>query len=245
MTGRVFTMPVAVLCQFDAGTLPSVRFLVKAFPRSARLTGFSPRLRVARYRFESFVSLRGPGEVPIKIENQCERKLPKETILQVEEAFESLPREHTRGLERVRLVEFISDPRLRNTFQASELPGLYHPRQGPKGAWLEIAVGVLLPGNKPVHKRIIPRLSFKGNLAATIFSLVGQHYHFTLKHSLKKTQLEPAIRTYTEKQLKAFNEKKHSFRARLFKPLQPTLERWAKGLQKRAAAEKKKSLTTK
>ena len=181
----------------------------------------------------------------IKIENQCERKLPKETMSQVEEVFDSLPREHTRGLERIRLVEFISDPRLKGTFQSSELPGLYHPRQGPKGAWLEIAVGVLLPGDKPVHKRIIPRLSFKGNLAATIFSLVGQHYHFTLKHSLKKTQLEPAIRAYTEKHLKAFNEKKHSFRARLFKPLQPTLERWAKGLQKRAAAEKKKSLTTK
>ena len=46
---------------------------------------------------------------------------------------------------------------------------------------------------------------------------------------------------YTEKHLKAWNEKKHTFRARLFKPIQPTLERWAKGLQKCAAAEKKKS----
>jgi hypothetical protein len=183
--------------------------------------------------------------VAIKIENQAERKLPKDTEKHLEDAFDSLPREHTRGLERIRLVEFISDPRLRNTFQASELPGLYHPRQGPKGAWLEVAVGVLLPGNKPAHKRIIPRLSFKGNLSATIFSLVGQHYHFTLKHSLKKAQLEPAIRAYTEKHLKAWNEKKHSFRARLFKPLQPTLERWAKGLQKRAAAEKKKSVSSK
>ena len=163
----------------------------------------------------------------IKIENQAVRKLPKETLKHMADAFDSLPREHTRGLERIRLVEFISDPRIRNTFQASELPGLYHPRQGAQAAWLEIAVGVLLPSDKPVHKRIIPRLSFKGNLAATLFSLVGQHYHFTLKHSLKKTQLEPAVRTYTEKHLKAWNEKKHSFRARLFKPLQPTLERWA------------------
>ena len=177
----------------------------------------------------------------IKIETQTERKLPKDTVSHVEAAFDSLPREHTRGLERIRLVEFITDPRLKNTFQASELPGLYHPRQGPKGAWLEIAVGVLLPGDKPAHKRIVPRLSFKGNLAATIFSLVGQHYHFTLKHSLKKTQLEPAIRAYTEKHLKSWNEKKHTVRAKLFKPLQPFLERWAKTLQKRVAAEKKKS----
>ena len=180
----------------------------------------------------------------IKIENQSERKLPKDTISRIEDAFDSLPREHTRGLERIRLVEFISEPRLRGTLEASELPGLYHPRQGPKGAWLEIAVGVLLPGNKPWHKRIIPWLSFKGNLVATLFSLVGQHYHFTLKHSLKKSQLEPAVRMYTEKQLKAWNEKKHTFRARLFKPLQPSLERWAKGLQKRAAAEKKKGSTS-
>jgi len=178
--------------------------------------------------------------VPIKIENQYEESLPKATLSTIEEVFDSLPREHTRGLERVRLVEFISEPRLRGPVTPSELPGLYHPRQGQKGAWLEIAVGVLLPGNKPIHKRIVPRLSFKGNLTALIFSLVGQHYHLTLRHSLKKTQLEPAVRMYTEKQLRAWNENKHSFRARLFKPIQPTLERWAKGLQKRAAAEKKK-----
>ena len=176
----------------------------------------------------------------IKVENQVERKLPPGTITLIEEAFDSLPREHSRGLERIRLVEFIVEPRLKGLTQATELPGLYHPRQGPKGAWLEIALGVLLPANKPVHKRLIPRLSFKGNIAATLFSLVGQHYHFTLKHSLKKSQLEPAVRAYTEKHLKSWNEKKHTFRARLFKPIQPTLERWAKGLQKRAAAEKKR-----
>jgi hypothetical protein len=183
--------------------------------------------------------------VAIKIETQSERNLPKGTISQIEEAFESLPREHTRGLERVRLVDFISEPRLKGPVQRSELPGLYHPRQGQKGAWLEIAMGVLLPANKPWHKRIVPRLSFKGNLAALVFSLVGQHYHLTLRHSLKKTQLEPAVRMYTEKQLRAWNESKHTLRARLFKPIQPTLERWAKGLQKRAVAEKKKSLASK
>jgi hypothetical protein len=182
--------------------------------------------------------------VAIKIEIQVERKLPSDTITHIENAVDSLPREHTRGLERIRLVEFISDPRLKGIPQATELPGLYHPRQGPKGPWLEVAVGVILPGNKPIHKRIVPRISFKGNLAAIIFSLVGQHYHLTLRHSLKKTQLEPAVRLYTEKQLKAWNEKKHTFRAKLFKPIQPTLERWAKGLQKRAAAEKKKSAAT-
>lgn len=181
----------------------------------------------------------------IRIENQYEGPLPKGTLRQIEDAFESLPREHTRGIERIRLVPFITDPRIRGQFEATQLPGLYHPRQGPKGAWLELAVNVLLTPEKPLHKRIVPRLSFKSNIVALVFSLVGQHYHFTLKHSLKKTQLEPAVRQYTEKQLKAWNERKHSFRARLFKPLQPTFERWAKSLQKRAAAEKKKSLASK
>ena len=181
----------------------------------------------------------------IRIENQYEGKLPKNALENIEEAFNSLPREHTRGIERIRLVSFISDPRIKGTFQATELPGLYHPKQGPKGPWLEIAVNVLLPADKPLHKRIVPRMSFKSNLVALVISLVAQHYHLTLRHSLKKTQLEPAIRTYTEKQLKLWNERKHSFRARLFKPLQPTFERWAKGLQKRAAAEKKKSLASK
>jgi len=180
--------------------------------------------------------------VPIRIENQYEGALPKGAIEQVEGALESLPREHTRGIERVRLVPYISDPRIKGQFQATELPGLYHPRQGSKGPWLEIAIKVLLPADKPFHKRIVPRLSFKSNLVALVFSLVGQHYHLTLRHSLKRTQLEPAVRMYTEKQLKAWNEKKHSFRAKLFKPLQPTFERWAKSLQKRAVAEKKKSL---
>jgi hypothetical protein len=183
--------------------------------------------------------------VAIRIENQYEGTLPKNALQQIEEAFDSLPREHTRGLERIRLVPFISDPRIRGPFQATELPGLYHPRQGPKGPWLEIAINVLLSPDKPLHKRIIPRLSFKSNVVALVFSLVGQHYHLTLRHSLKKTQLEPAIRAYTEKQMKAWNEKKHTFRAKLFKPLQPTFERWAKSLQKRAAAEKKKSLASK
>jgi hypothetical protein len=183
--------------------------------------------------------------VALKIENQYEGKLPKATVEIIEKALDSLPREHTRGIERLRLVGPISEPRLKGPVQASDLPGLYHPRQGAKGPWLEIAVGVLLPANKPIHKRIIPRLSFKGNIAAIVFSLVGQHYHLTLRHSVKRAQVESAVRLYTEKQLKTWNEKQHSIRARIFKPIQPTLERWGKSLQKKAAAEKKKTLASK
>ena len=99
----------------------------------------------------------------IRIENQYEGNLPKGSVETVEDAFNSLPREHTRGIERIRLVPYISDPRIKGSFQATELPGLYNPKQGPKGPWLEVAVNVLLPMDKPFHKRIVPRLSFKSN----------------------------------------------------------------------------------
>jgi hypothetical protein len=178
--------------------------------------------------------------MPIKVEDNSNIKLPKHTYLQIEKILDSLPREHTRGIERVRLVESILDSRLKNLQQRTNLPGLYHPRQGTQAAWIEIAVGVLLPRPKSYLKRIMPRLSFKGNLAAVIFSLVGQHYYLTLRHSIKRGQVESAVRAYTEKYLRIWHEKEHNLRARLFKPFQPTLERWGKTLQKRAEAEKRR-----
>lgn len=177
----------------------------------------------------------------IKIENYSQTRLPKKTEERINTVLESLPREHLRGIERVRLVDSINDPRLKSLQQRSDLPGLYHPRQGGQPAWLEIAVGVLLPRSKPLFKRLMPRLSFKGNLAAVLFSLVGQHYYLTLRHSVKRGQVEASVRAYTEKHLRLWNEQQQGFRARLFKPLQPTLERWARILQKKAATERKKS----
>jgi hypothetical protein len=179
----------------------------------------------------------------IKIEKQTSAKLPRQTEARLQKMLDFLPREHVRGIDRLRLVDIISDPRVRLP-QASQLPGLYHPRQGTQPAWLEIAVDRLLPSQKPFHKRLLPRLSFNNNLAAVVFSLIAQHYHLTLRHSLKKGQLEPAIRAYTEKYLRAWGEREHTLRAKLFKPLQPAFERWARSLQKRAAAEKKKSTRT-
>ncbi|HEX8175259.1 MAG TPA: hypothetical protein VF543_09075 [Pyrinomonadaceae bacterium] len=177
----------------------------------------------------------------IKIENQSQVKLPKGTEERIASIMESLPREHLRGIDRIRLVDSINDPRLKSLQQKTELPGLYHPRQGGQAAWLEIAVGALLPRSKPFHKRIMPRLSFKGNLAAILFSLVGQHYYLTLRHSIKRGQIETSVRAYTEKHLRSWNERQHGLRAKLFKPLQPVLEKWARTLQKKASAERKKS----
>ena len=176
----------------------------------------------------------------VKVENASSAKLPRGTLENIEKILESIPREHLLGVDRLRLVDSITDPRLRTQRQVN-LPGLYHPRQGTQPAWLEVSVPAILPSTQPFHKRLLSRLALKGNLAALIFSLAGQHYYLTLRHSVKRTQIEPAVRTYTEQRLRAWNERNHSFRSRLFKPLQPTLERWAKSLQKRAANQQRKS----
>ena len=176
----------------------------------------------------------------IKIDFAPNIKLPRKASLWIENLLEALPREHIRGIERVRLVNTINDPRLKNLAQQTDLPGLYHPKQGVKSAWLEIAVGVLIPRSKPFVKRIIPRLSFRGNLAAIIFSLVGQHYYLTLRHSIKRGQIETAVRAYTEKQLRIWHAHQNTVRSRIFKPLQPTIEKWGRALQKRATAERKR-----
>ena len=176
----------------------------------------------------------------IKTEIATTAKLPRKTESQLARIFEVLPREHLRGIDRVKFVDIINDPRLKNLQQRTDLPGLYHPKQGAQAAWLEIAAGVLLPRSKPLMKRIMPRLSFKGNLAAIVFSMVGQHYYLTLRHSVKRGQIEAAVRTYTEKQLRIWHERQHTLRSRIFKPFQPTLEKWGRSLQKRASAERKR-----
>jgi hypothetical protein len=178
-----------------------------------------------------------------KIENTSSRqKLPARTEETIRKILSTLPKEHLRGIDRLRLVDSITDPRIRTTQKnISQLPALYHPRQGSQPAWIEIALDVLLPVNAPFHRRLLPRLSFKANIAAVIFSLVGQHHYLTLRHSVKKAQLESSIRIYTEKQLKKWNEKEHGLRARLFKPFQPTFERWARNLQRKAKTGGKSS----
>lgn len=176
----------------------------------------------------------------IKIENNSSRpSLPARTEENIKNILKVLPREHILGIDRIRLVGLIQDPRLRSTQKRlSPLPGLYHPRQGSQLAWMEISLDVLLPTGS-FRKRFIPKLTFKANLAMVLFSLVGQHHFLTLRHSVKKGHLESSVKEYTEKNVKKWNEQEHSFRARLLKPFQPILERWAKNLQRRVKKEKK------
>jgi hypothetical protein len=181
----------------------------------------------------------------LKIENQSTIALPKGTEENIRKIFAYLPTEHQRGLERIRLVDFINNPQLKNSPVPikGDLPGLYHPKIQNKNAWLEISVGALLQPTENFGKRWMAKSAFKSNLAGLIFSLVGQHYYLTLRHSVKKGGLEPQIRQYAQKNLKDWSEKQtaNSRRAKLFKPLRPYMERWAKWLNKKAANAQKKT----
>lgn len=180
----------------------------------------------------------------LRVENQATFPLPKDTETHIEKVLDFLPSEQIRGLEKIRLVDFINDPRLKNmdTPIKGDLPGLYHPRQGNQSAWLEMSMGALLQPTEKFAKKFMAKSAFKGNLAGLIFSLVGQHYYLTLRHSVKKQSLEPQIRQYAEKNLRVWSEKQNvnSFRAKLFKPIRPVIERWAKWLNKKAAQSQKK-----
>jgi hypothetical protein len=180
----------------------------------------------------------------VRIENQATFELPKDTEATILKIVDFLPTEHIRGLEKVRLVDFINDPRLKNmeTPLKGDLPGLYHPRAGNQPPWAEISMGALLQPTESWGKRMMAKSGFKGNLAGLLFSLVGQHYYLTLRHSVKKQSLEPQIRQYAEKNLKSWSAANENtgFRSRLFKPFRPTLERWAKWLNKKAAEAQKK-----
>ena len=180
----------------------------------------------------------------IRVENQATFPLPKDTEEHIGKVLDFLPTEQIRGLEKIRLVDFINDPRLKNldTPIKGDIPGLYHPKQGNQSGWLEMSMGALLQPTEGFAKKWMAKSSFKGNLAGLLFSLVGQHYYLTLRHSVKKQSLEPQIRQYAEKNLRTWSEKQNvnSFRAKLFKPLRPVIERWAKWLNKKAAQAQKK-----
>lgn len=178
----------------------------------------------------------------IKIDNEATLDLPKKADETIHKLLAFIPIEHRRGLDRLKLVDFISNPQLKkmDVQLQGDLPGLYHPKMQNKPAWMEISLGALIQPTEGFFKRWMAKTSFKSNLAGLIFSLIGQHYYMTLRHSVKKGNLEGQVKQYTQKNLREWSEKEaeNTWRGRLFKPLRPTMERWAKWLNRKAAANK-------
>ncbi|MCS6873866.1 MAG: hypothetical protein N2Z23_09165 [Pyrinomonadaceae bacterium] len=179
----------------------------------------------------------------IKIENQSTIDLPKDTEKIIKSVLDFLPGEHLVGVEKIRLVDFVKPPQVKLDLPITgDLPGLYHPKVGNKAAWFEVSMGALLQPTEGFTKRLMARSAFRGNLAAIIISLSGQHYYLTLRHSVKKQSLESQVRQYTEKYLKEWGEiqQSKSIRGKIFKPFRPYLERLAKWLSKKAIDLQKK-----
>jgi hypothetical protein len=173
----------------------------------------------------------------IKIENKSTIKLPRKTEETIQSVFDVIPQEHTRGLSKVVLVDrVVPDPRIQMPANVSELPGIYHPKMGNAQPFCEIGIGTLLAGDGR-FKRLTARLTFRPNLAYLALSLQAQHYHLTLSHGIKKHQYEGAIRSYIERYHKVWREKQAGWRAKLFKPIQPLIDKWAR---KWAKAERKR-----
>ena len=182
------------------------------------------------------------GAKKIKIVNESSIDLPKNWEETIHEVLNFLPVEHRRGIEILQLVDFINDPRLKDAKVdiQGDLPGIYHPKMQNKSARMEISTGALVKPFGKWTERWMAKTSFKSNLAGLIFSLVGQHYYLTMQHSVKKKGLEAKIRKYGESNLRQWSEKQseNSWRGKLFKPLRPYIEKWAKWLNKKAATKK-------
>ncbi len=178
----------------------------------------------------------------IKIENKSTIDLPKNWEDTINDALNHLPTEHRRGLDHLRIVDFIDNPQVRKMDVPikGDLPGLYHPKVQTKSAWIEVSAGAIMQPTEGFFKRFVARNSFKSNMSSLLFSLVGQHYYLTMKHSVKKQNLEGQIRSYTQTNLRNWSEKQseNSLRGRMFKPFRPAIERWAKWLNKKAAKNK-------
>ena len=153
----------------------------------------------------------------------------------VEKVLEVVPQEHLRGLSKIVLVDTIMEPRL-SAAQRSTLPALYHPKMGGQSAWAEVSMNVLAPREK-FPKRLLTKLALKSNLAQVVLSLIAQHYQLTLSKGVKKTLLEPAIKSYVERHFEKWREQQGGLRVRLLKPFKPQLDKLAKRLAKKYKAE--------
>jgi hypothetical protein len=174
----------------------------------------------------------------LKIENKSTIRInPEKLVKHIRSIIEALPGEHIRGLGRLIIVDYISEPKL-DVKQRDELPGLYHPKlPGSPQAWLEIALSPIRAENRGLWERLKGRLAFKANVTATVISLIGQHYYMTLSHGVRKTQYEQAVRNYVEKQLTAYSRSRRGLLPWLMRPIRPYLEKLAKWLAKRYERE--------
>jgi hypothetical protein len=182
----------------------------------------------------------GAKKITLVVESELD--LPKKTEENIHEILDFLPLEHRRGIEKLKLVDFIEEGGLKEAkgdFK-DNLPYMYYPRMQNKSARMEISMMSLLKPLGKFTERWMAKSSFKSSLASAIFVMVGQHYYLTMKHSVKKDNLQAKIQRYAQENLRNWSEQQSekSWRGKIFKPLRPLMERWAKWLNKKATQKK-------
>jgi hypothetical protein len=176
--------------------------------------------------------------MPIKVENFSTIKPRVDLEAIINQIFDTVPKEHTRGITKVVIVDEIKDPRLQALTSQSQ-PVLYHPKTPGSSAFIEIGLGVFLSKKENFIKRLANRLNLKANLVGAILASIGQHYHLTYSHSIKKARYEAPVRAYVEKYFIVWRERNGGWRTRFFKPLHPYMERLDKWMRRKVLEQKK------
>src|SRR5688572_1022605 len=105
--------------------------------------------------------------MPIKVENFATTKSSADLEGIVNQVFDIVPKEHTRGITKVVIVDEIKDPRLQAITTQSQ-PILYHPKTPGSSAFIEIALGFFLSKKENFIKRLAARLNLKANLVGAL-----------------------------------------------------------------------------
>src|ERR1044071_2138533 len=116
--------------------------------------------------------------MPIKVENFATIKVRTDVEALINQVFDAVPKEHTRGISKVVIVDEIKEPRLQAITTQSQ-PVLYHPKTPGSSAFIEIGLGVFLSKKENIIKRLANRLNLKANIVGAVLASIGQHYHLT------------------------------------------------------------------
>jgi len=179
--------------------------------------------------------------MPIKVENFATVKPPINLEQLINQIFDTVPKEHTRGISKVVIVDDINDPRLAAVTKEPQ-PVLYHPKTPANQAFIELAMNFFLAKKENYLKRLAAKLNFKSNIAGALLAIIGQHYHLSFSYGVKKgqmTQFEPQVRAYVEKHFITWRDQNGGWRTKMFKPLEPYMKRLDKWIKKKMLDNKK------
>jgi hypothetical protein len=173
--------------------------------------------------------------MPIKVENFAKIKPPTDLETLVNQVFDTVPKEHVRGISKVVFVDEIKDPRLAAITKEPQ-PILYHPKTPANQAFIELAMGFFLADKENYFKRLTAKLNFNSQVAGALLAIIGQHHHLSLSYGVKKKQMmqfEPQVKAYVEKHFVNWRDQNGGWRVKMFKPFEPYMKRLDGWLKKK------------